>query len=32
MAVQLNHTIVSARDKQASADFMAEILGLSTPA
>ena len=32
MAVQLNHTIVSAHDKQASADFLAEILGLSTPA
>ncbi len=32
MAVQLNHTIVSAHDKQVSADFMAEILGLSTPA
>jgi len=32
MAVQLNHTIVSARDKQVSADFLAEILGLSTPA
>lgn len=31
MAVQLNHTIVSAYDKQVSADFMAEILGLSTP-
>jgi len=32
MAVQLNHTVVSARDKQVSADFLAEILGLSTPA
>ena len=32
MAVQLNHTIVSAHDKQVSADFLAEILGLSTPA
>ena len=32
MPVQLNHTIVSAHDKQVSADFMAEILGLSTPA
>ena len=32
MAVQLNHTIVSAHDKQASADFLAGILGLSTPA
>ena len=32
MAVQLNHTIVSAHDKQVSADFLAEILSLSTPA
>ncbi len=32
MAVQLNHTIVSAHDKQVSAEFLAEILGLSTPA
>jgi len=32
MAVQLNHTIVSAHVKQASADFLAGILGLSTPA
>jgi len=32
MAVQLNHTIVSAHDKQVSADFLAGILGLSTPA
>ncbi len=32
MAVMLNHTIVSAHDKQVSADFLAEILGLSTPA
>ena len=31
MAVQLNHTIVSARDKQASAAFLAEILGLPAP-
>ena len=31
MAVQLNHTIVSAHDKQVSAEFLAEILGLSTP-
>ena len=28
MAVQLNHTIVSARDNVASATFMTEILGL----
>ena len=31
MAVQLNHTIVNARDKRASATFMAEILGLAEP-
>ncbi|MQA12368.1 MAG: VOC family protein [Pseudonocardiaceae bacterium] len=31
MPVQLNHTIVWARDKQASASFLAEILGLPTP-
>ncbi|HEY0399280.1 MAG TPA: VOC family protein [Acidimicrobiia bacterium] len=31
MAVQLNHTIVSARDKQVSATFLAEILGLAEP-
>ncbi|HEV7863068.1 MAG TPA: VOC family protein [Acidimicrobiia bacterium] len=31
MAVQLNHTIVSARDKRVSADFLAEILGLGEP-
>ena len=28
MAVELNHTIVAARDKQASAEFVATILGL----
>ncbi|MFJ5776053.1 VOC family protein [Streptomyces sp. NPDC093094] len=28
MTVQLNHTIVSARDKQASARFLADLLGL----
>ena len=32
MSVQLNHTIVHARDKQASATFLAEILGLVAPA
>src|SRR4051812_36482508 len=32
MAVQLNHTIVAARDKSVSAAFMAEILGLPEPA
>jgi catechol 2,3-dioxygenase-like lactoylglutathione lyase family enzyme len=31
MAVQLNHTIVAARDKQASADFLAGVLGLPAP-
>jgi catechol 2,3-dioxygenase-like lactoylglutathione lyase family enzyme len=31
MTVKLNHTIVSARDKQASATFLAEVLGLPTP-
>jgi catechol 2,3-dioxygenase-like lactoylglutathione lyase family enzyme len=31
MAVQLNHTIVSVRDKHESATFLAEILGLSEP-
>ncbi|MBA0124325.1 VOC family protein [Haloechinothrix sp. YIM 98757] len=31
MAVQLNHTIVAARDKAASARFLAELLGLSEP-
>ncbi|MER7004509.1 VOC family protein [Dactylosporangium sp. NPDC000555] len=32
MAVQLNHTIVSVHDKQESAEFFAEILGLDKPA
>ena len=31
MAVQLNHTIVPVEDKQASAVFLAEILGLDPP-
>lgn len=31
MAVTLNHTIVHARDKQASATFLASILGLAEP-
>jgi catechol 2,3-dioxygenase-like lactoylglutathione lyase family enzyme len=31
MAVELNHTIVSVRDRQASARFLAEILGLPAP-
>jgi catechol 2,3-dioxygenase-like lactoylglutathione lyase family enzyme len=31
MPVHLNHTIVAARDKQASATFLAEILGLPAP-
>jgi catechol 2,3-dioxygenase-like lactoylglutathione lyase family enzyme len=31
MAVQLNHTIVFARDSKASATFLAELLGLPVP-
>jgi catechol 2,3-dioxygenase-like lactoylglutathione lyase family enzyme len=31
MTVKLNHTIVSARDKRASAAFLAEVLGLPSP-
>jgi catechol 2,3-dioxygenase-like lactoylglutathione lyase family enzyme len=31
MPVQLNHTIVAARDKQESATFLAEVLGLQAP-
>lgn len=31
MAVEFNHTIVWARDSRASANFMAEILGLPAP-
>jgi len=31
MTVELNHTIVSAHDSQASAAFLAEILGLPAP-
>jgi len=31
VTIQLNHTIVPARDPQASATCLAEILGLSTP-
>jgi catechol 2,3-dioxygenase-like lactoylglutathione lyase family enzyme len=31
MPVQLNHTIVAARDKQASAAFLADVLGLGPP-
>jgi catechol 2,3-dioxygenase-like lactoylglutathione lyase family enzyme len=31
MAVRLNHTIVAARDRDASASFLAEILGLPAP-
>jgi catechol 2,3-dioxygenase-like lactoylglutathione lyase family enzyme len=29
MAIKLNHTIVSAKDKKASAKFLSEILGLA---
>lgn len=31
MAIQLNHTLVAARDKQAAAEFLAAILGLPAP-
>lgn len=31
MAVELNHTIVSARDHEASARFVSELLGLAAP-
>src|SRR5262245_1458391 len=31
MSVLLNHTIVAARDKKASAEFLAEIMGLPAP-
>jgi catechol 2,3-dioxygenase-like lactoylglutathione lyase family enzyme len=31
MTIQLNHTIVAARDKHESATFLAEILGLDPP-
>lgn len=31
MSVQLNHTIIHARDAEASARFLAEILGLPEP-
>lgn len=31
MAISLNHTIVASRDKEASAKFLAEILGLPAP-
>ena len=31
MTVKLNHTIVHARDKRASANFLAEIMGLPAP-
>ncbi len=32
MSVKLNHTIVYARDKNASATFVADVLGLPAPA
>ncbi|GAB2835195.1 VOC family protein [Actinoallomurus bryophytorum] len=32
MPVQLNHTIVHARDKRRSAEFLTELLGLPSPA
>ena len=31
MTIKLNHTIVHARDKRASAEFLADILGLGPP-
>jgi len=31
MAVELNHTIVPTKDKKASAEFRAELLGLAPP-
>jgi catechol 2,3-dioxygenase-like lactoylglutathione lyase family enzyme len=31
MTVKLNHTIVHARDKRASAEFLSQILGLPAP-
>lgn len=31
MAIELNHTIVLARDKEAAASFLTEILGLPPP-
>ena len=31
MAVEFNHTIVLARDSKASANFLAQILGLPEP-
>jgi hypothetical protein len=32
MPVQLNHTIVEARDREKSAAFLADLLGLPEPA
>ncbi|MFJ9810975.1 VOC family protein [Streptomyces sp. NPDC101158] len=32
MAVELNHTVVHARDKRVSAEFLAEVLGLEVGA
>lgn len=32
MTVELNHTIVAARDKRAAATFLADLLGLPAPA
>jgi catechol 2,3-dioxygenase-like lactoylglutathione lyase family enzyme len=31
MAVELNHTIVASRDKEAAASFVSEVLGLPAP-
>lgn len=32
MSVQLNHTIIKSREQRATADFIAEILGIEPPA
>lgn len=32
MPIKLNHTIIHARDKRVSAEFLAELLGLPAPA
>lgn len=32
MAVELNHTVIHARDRRVSAEFLAEVLGLSVGA
>ncbi len=32
MSVELNHTIVAARDRRVSAEFLSDVLGLEAPA